>query len=235
MTQPAPNVGLLLSGGLDSSILASHLLNQGRSVQPFYVRSHLVWETTELEATERFLHAIATPSLNPLILLDLPIDDVYGPHWATTGRGVPGGSTADSAVYLPGRNVLLTVKAAVWCQLHGIEELALATLVGNPFADATAEFFERFEAVLGLALGHPLRLLRPFASLNKWQVMQLGRGLPLELTFSCIAPVGNLHCGRCNKCAERQRAFAQAETDDPTPYAGPGAPVTTASSFDGHR
>jgi len=39
------------------------------------------------------------------------------------------------------------------------------------------------------------------------------------LTFSCIAPVDGLHCGRCNKCAERAAAFRLTGTDDPTPYA----------------
>ena len=55
--------------------------------------------------------------------------------------------------------------------------------------------------------------------MNKRQVMDLGRDLPLEFTCSCIAPVNNLHCGRCNKCAERRRAFADAGMTDPTEYA----------------
>ena len=54
--------------------------------------------------------------------------------------------------------------------------------------------------------------------MNKRQVMALGRELPLELTMSCIAPVGELHCGRCNKCAERKAAFADAAMADRTPY-----------------
>jgi 7-cyano-7-deazaguanine synthase len=54
--------------------------------------------------------------------------------------------------------------------------------------------------------------------MTKRQVMQLGRELPLELTFSCIAPVGELHCGRCNKCAERQAAFHEAAIVDRTIY-----------------
>jgi 7-cyano-7-deazaguanine synthase len=50
--------------------------------------------------------------------------------------------------------------------------------------------------------------------------MRLGVGLPLEHTFSCIDPVDQLHCGRCNKCAERSHAFADAGMTDPTEYAG---------------
>jgi 7-cyano-7-deazaguanine synthase len=222
MPHSEPAVGLLLSGGLDSSILLGHLLAEHRTVQPFYVRSHLVWEHEEFRATELFSRAVATPGLRPLVVLDLPVDDVYGEHWATTGRGAPGLESPDSAVYLPGRNVLLAVKAALWCQLHGIEELTLATLAGNPFADATSVFFERFQEVLTLAAGRPIRIARPFGALDKREVMRLGCGMPLELTFSCIAPVGKLHCGRCNKCAERHRAFELAELGDPTRYAQPG-------------
>ncbi|HEY4761317.1 MAG TPA: 7-cyano-7-deazaguanine synthase, partial [Thermoguttaceae bacterium] len=67
--------------------------------------------------------------------------------------------------------------------------------------------------------GGRVTVLRPFAQFDKRQVMQLGRNLPLELTFSCIAPAGGLHCGRCNKCKERRMAFRLIETEDPTTYA----------------
>jgi 7-cyano-7-deazaguanine synthase len=42
--------------------------------------------------------------------------------------------------------------------------------------------------------------------------------VPWELTFSCIRPIGIRHCGRCNKCEERRRAFADAGVKDPTKY-----------------
>ncbi|MGH8558655.1 MAG: 7-cyano-7-deazaguanine synthase [Methylococcales bacterium] len=41
----------------------------------------------------------------------------------------------------------------------------------------------------------------------------------LEGTFSCIATVAEQHCGRCNKCAERKRAFQQAGISGQTDYA----------------
>jgi 7-cyano-7-deazaguanine synthase len=49
--------------------------------------------------------------------------------------------------------------------------------------------------------------------------MELGRGMPLDLTFSCIRPADDLHCGECNKCAERQAAFHAAGMRDKTRYA----------------
>ena len=115
--------------------------------------------------------------------------------------------TPDEAVFLPGRNAVLAIKAALWCQLHGIDELAIATLRSNPFDDASAQFLEQLGKVLSGTRTRPIRLVRPFGEFGKQQVMELGRAFPLELTFSCIAPRKMLHCGRCNKCAERQAAF----------------------------
>lgn len=212
-------IGLLLSGGLDSGILLGHQLAEGLHVQPFYIQSQLFWQREELLAARRFLRAVAAPRLKGLVILELPLGDLYGDHWSVTGRGVPDAISPDDAVYLPGRNALLAIKAALWCRLHGIDELAMAVLRPNPFPDATAGFFDHFEAALDLATGGRVRLIRPFAGLDKRQVMELGRGLPLELTFSCIAPAKGLHCGRCNKCAERIAAFRQIGVDDPTEYA----------------
>jgi 7-cyano-7-deazaguanine synthase len=215
----AATVGLLLSGGLDSGILLGHLLQSGRRVQPFYVRSQLVWEEAELAGVRALLKAMASEMLEPLAVLQMPLRDLYEKHWSITGRNAPDADTPDDAVYLPGRNALLTIKPALWCGMHGIEELALAVLASNPFSDATDEFFRQFEASLQQATGSRVRITRPFAHLRKNEVMELGRGLPLELTFSCIAPVDGLHCGRCNKCAERQQAFRNVGAIDPSRYA----------------
>lgn len=219
-SRPAP-VGLLLSGGLDSAILLGTLLEQGHAVQPIYVRSHLHWEPAEERAVDRFLAAVDAPRLEKLVVLEQPVVDLYGAHWSVTGRRIPDQATPDESVYLPGRNVLLITKAGLWCQLHGIEQLALAVLGSNPFPDATDEFFSSLQRSLELATGKPLAVLRPFAGLDKREVIRLGARLPLGLTFSCLDPRGDLHCGACNKCAERRLAFADAAISDPTEYAAP--------------
>ena len=223
-------VGVLFSGGLDSTILLGHLLRQGRRVQPFYIQSHLVWQPAELCAARRVLESIGAsyPSVGRLVVLELPLADLYANHWSTTGAETPDAQSADDAVYLPGRNALLLLKPALWCQLHGIDELALGVLGTNPFADSTPAFFKAFEATINQGAAAALRVIRPFAAWSKREVMALGRQLPLELTFSCIAPESGFHCGRCNKCAERQAAFRLIEQPDPTHYAA--APTEATGS-----
>lgn len=230
---PTSTVALLASGGLDSSILLAHLARRdciARPVQPIYVRSDVAWHEAELAALRRYLAAIACEQIEPLVVLDLPVADLYGPHWSVTGIGAPGANSADEAVYLPGRNALLIVKAAIWCRLHGVGQLALASLRANPFPDATPEFFAEFQSAINRAVGGNLRIATPFGQFDKRQVMELGRDFPLHLTFSCIGPRmreahhagGGLHCGDCNKCAERRRAFELIGRRDPTLYAAAG-------------
>lgn len=218
MYQPKPSVGVLISGGLDSAILVSHLLDRGETVQPLYVQSGLHWQAAELAALRGYLQAVARPQLAALVVLELPLEDLYAGHWSLSGDATPDAATPDEAVYLPGRNLLLAIKPALWCQMHGISRLALGVLGSNPFADASDEFFASLEAVLA-KLGQPsLTIERPFGKLHKAEVMRLGRAYPLERSFSCIAPIDGLHCGRCNKCAERQAAFRDADLRDATKY-----------------
>jgi 7-cyano-7-deazaguanine synthase len=218
---------VLISGGLDSAILLGELLRTSPEVHPLYVRQGLLWEPPELVALKRFLEALALPSLRPLHVLELPVADLYGRHWSTTGQNVPGADTPDEAVYLPGRNVLLLTKAMLWCQLHQVPAVALAILESNPFPDATPAFFAALEAVVNQGIDGRVTIRRPYAHLSKTEVMQRGQGLPLHLTFSCIHPAGGRHCGVCNKCAERRRAFTDAGLPDRTEYmdATPAQPL----------
>jgi 7-cyano-7-deazaguanine synthase len=216
----AEELVVLASGGADSSILMVDQAMQGRVVWPIYIHFGLAWEDVEEAHLRRFLDAVSGQSLiRPLTVFELPIADVYGSHWSVSGADVPDEATPDDAVYLPGRNVLLLAKTTVWCALHGVGTIALGTLRGNPFSDSSPAFFSGFAVLAGAALDHPLEVITPFAGMSKAEVLERGRDLPLEHTFSCVAPVGNTHCQTCNKCGERRKAFAAVGIEDPTAYA----------------
>lgn len=220
MTQEE-HIAVLVSGGLDSAVLTADLARRFQRVQPLYIRHGLSWEDIELDNLRQFLIRLAHPAIAPLVILHLPVADIYGAHWSVTGQGVPDQHTDDSAVYLPGRNLTLLSKAAIWCSDRRIGKIALAPLNGNPFGDNLPEFYAAMETALGHALGQRFEILRPFSSLSKAEVIRRGAELPLELTFSCARPVSGKHCGMCNKCAERRNAFTAAGVSDPTAYSDP--------------
>lgn len=216
--QTLPPSIALVSGGCDSAIMLSWLAARSRRVHPLYVRFGLAWETEELRHLRRFLRAARLPRVRPLTVVDLPVTDSYGRHWSVTGRGVPGALTADEKMFLPGRNLLLFSRGAMLCGLLKAPVLAVGTLAGNPFADASARFRTLLGRAASAALGRRVRILAPFARMRKAQVLLLGRGLPLHLTLTCVSPEREKHCGRCNKCEERRRGFLAAGIVDRTVY-----------------
>jgi len=224
MTQTNPRehnqrrVCLLISGGLDSCVLSAHLADQDWEIIPLYVRTGLLWEPIELIWIERFLTCLNDRKFSPLKQISLPVGDIYQSHWSTTGNHPPGLHSKDEEVYLPGRNLILLSKATVYCALNQLNIIALGPLKNNPFPDSTAEFFTEFQQVASRALEHDLEIMTPFRHLTKVEVIKLGDHLPLELTFSCISPVGQNHCGTCNKCAERRKSFTSALVQDRTHY-----------------
>ncbi len=221
--QDDQTVAVLLSGGLDSVVLAADQLRRSR-VQPVYVSVGLAWESEELRMLERLL---AAPPLRngmfPLAKLELTMRDVYSStHWAIRGTP-PAYDTPDEDVYLVGRNVVLLAKGGVYCAARRIHRIAMGPLAGNPFPDATPEFFAGFARALSLGLAHELTILTPFVHMHKSEVVALGHalGVPFELTMSCNNPSGGMHCGLCSKCRERRDAFDEARVSDPTHYANP--------------
>lgn len=210
--------GVLASGGVESAALLLWALERYRSVTPLYVRAGLRWEAVELRWLRTLVAGLGNARLASPVILDVPVRDLYRKHWGLTGRGVPDASSPDSAVFLPGRNLLLLSKAAVYASLHGMEAVAIGPLKNNPFPDATAAFVDAMGRAIRLGLDAPITVHTPFRNFHKAEVIARHRHLPWSFTFSCIRPAAGRHCGRCNKCAERRQAFAEAGVRDPTRY-----------------
>jgi 7-cyano-7-deazaguanine synthase len=216
---------VLLSGGVDSAVLAANEAQSAR-VLPVYVSVGLAWEDAEVAMVTALLRApVFAARSEPLTRVEFTMRDVYPPtHWAI--RGVPPAyDTPDQDVYLTGRNLVLLTKAGVVAAQNGAHRIALGPLAGNPFPDARPAFFSMMEQAMSLGLDHRIEIAAPFLQLDKADVIKRGvaLGVPLELTLSCMSPLVTdglpQHCGLCSKCRERRDAFAAAGVSDPSTYA----------------
>lgn len=219
-TQPT---AVLFSAGLDSAVLLAQAATESRP-RPIYVRSGLAWENEETIAAARLLAAPPfAGAVEELVTLIVDMRDVYpSQHWAVRGAA-PGFDTPDEDVYIDGRNIVLLAKASVYMARTGLTRALLGPLAGNPFPDATPEFFTAMARALSLGLDSSIRIETPLAAMHKADVIRLGAslGVPFELTLSCMEPKAGLHCGRCSKCRERRDGFLEAQIPDPTRYREP--------------
>jgi 7-cyano-7-deazaguanine synthase len=229
MNHPADEaVAVLFSAGLDSAVLLAHAAStspHGR-IQPIYVSAGLAWEAEEMAMARRFLSAQTFSSqLVPLVTLTVDMRDVYpATHWAIRGEP-PAYDTPDEDVYLEGRNIVLLSKSSVFMARARIPRVLIGPLAGNPFPDATADFFGAMARALSIGLAAPIAIDAPFVSMTKADVIRLGRslGVPVALTLSCMQPSHGRHCGRCSKCRERIDAFEEAGVKDSAEYVQAGS------------
>lgn len=224
---------MLFSGGLDSAVLlADALARAGPAAPPIiaiYVSAGFAWEREERAMAARlFAAAPFAGRIDPPVELSFDMRDVFPPsHWAVRGTP-PAYDTPDEDVYLDGRNVILVAKAAVYmarrvaAATDAAVVLMLGPLAGNPFADATPEFFTAMGRAMSLGLDLAIAIETPLSTLHKPAVIRRGiaLGVPLELTLSCMDPLDCIHCGRCSKCRERKDGFREAGVPDPTAYRG---------------
>ena len=145
-------------------------------VHPVYVAAGLAWEEGEQRIVEALLCATAVRQRARTAFIPSPASSsacatsTPPTHWALTGTP-PAYDTPDEDVYLHGRNVALLSKAAVYAATRKISRLVVAPLAGNPFPDATPQFFSAFSSALSLGLATPIEIAAPFA-----RPAQRGRG-----------------------------------------------------------
>ena len=212
---------VLLSGGLDSTVLAAQLLADGaetRLLSIDYGQRH----AKELQQAEKIAEALDLPHR----ILRLPdLGPLLGGSSLTDNQvELPEGHYAEEsmkATVVPNRNMILLALAGGHALSLAFDTIAYAAHAGDHtiYPDCRPEFADAMENALGLADWEKLSLHRPFVHLSKTDLVKKGAelGAPLHLTWSCYAG-REKHCGKCGTCVERKEAFALAKVPDPTEY-----------------
>lgn len=210
---------VLLSGGLDSCVLASHLKAEGHEVTPLaidYGQRHRV------ELSHAFYVAAALGmQLERAALADLR-HLLGGSSLTDDTLAVPEGHYTHpsmAATVVPNRNMIMISLAAGYAASVKASAVAVAVHAGDHpiYADCRPEFIAALAPALHLSCGVDLRA--PFARMSKADIVNLGHelGAPMRLTWSCYKGRGS-HCGKCGTCVERREAFDLAGVADPTTY-----------------
>jgi 7-cyano-7-deazaguanine synthase len=214
------NTAVLMSGGLDSTVLAAYLKSLGHQVRCLgidYGQRH----RCELDAAVNVANALDVPYER----LDLSLLRRVLAQGSQTGdTPVPDGHYADESMkvtVVPNRNMILLSVAAGYAITRQCNAIAYAAHAGDHtiYPDCRPEFVAACEAVLWLCDWNPVLLHAPFLKQTKAEIVGIGARIaaPMHLTWSCYKG-GEQHCGKCGTCVERREAFQLAGIYDPTDY-----------------
>jgi 7-cyano-7-deazaguanine synthase len=218
MTQTQkPKCVVVLSGGPDSATVAYWAKNQGYTMYPITFRYGQI-AVKETEAAQKIAQSLGTQTK----IIDLSaLKGIFGDVTALCNADIPLTSEFTAPIIVPFRNAIF-LSAAV---SYAVSVCANKIFYGaqgsdEPFyPDCRREFYEAFEKAARLGTGEEISIQAPFSGMSKAEVLKkaVELGVPLADTWSCYLD-GEKHCGKCESCVNRKKAFQQAGIADPTKY-----------------
>ena len=213
---------LICSGGLDSITLAYKISKE------YELSGLLSFDYGQRHKKEL---AFAVQAANDLSVPHY-VSDISGIGALLSGSAltdnveVPDGHYAEETMRItvvPNRNAIMLSIAYGIASAKKLDAVAAAFHGGDHFIypDCRPGFVKAFEVMEKQALDgfNDIKLYTPFVEISKGDIVSEGAkiNVPFEKSWSCYKG-GDIHCGRCGTCVERQEAFDLAGVNDPTQY-----------------
>ena len=140
------------------------------------------------------------------------------------GEEIPEGHyAADNmkSTVVPFRNGIMLSIAGGYAESLGVKGVVIAAHSGDHaiYPDCRTDFLTAMNQALQLGTYENVRLISPFARVDKTEIARIGGRLGVDFaqTWSCYKGL-EVHCGVCGTCYERKEAFELAGLEDPTEY-----------------
>jgi 7-cyano-7-deazaguanine synthase len=226
-----PTAIVLLSGGLDSAVVAAWMRSRGFDLIALsfdYGQRHRV----ELECAAKVAQHVGAIE-HRVVSLDLRS---FGGSALTDEIDVPKDRAVEQAdeipvTYVPARNTVFLSIALALAEARGARDLAIGVnaLDYSGYPDCRPEFIEAFVRLANLATRDgveaaargkpPFRVHTPLLAMTKAQIVRLGveLGVDFAMTTSCYDPdAEGCPCRHCDACLLRIKGFEAASVADPT-------------------
>jgi len=216
----------VVSGGLDSAVLAHHLRADGwdlRLLSFDYGQRH----RRELDHARRLGDAVG--ARHDVVDLRSAGTLLAGSALTDPDVDVPDGHYTDEsmkATVVANRNAIFVQVAVGVAVAEGAAAVAVGIHAGDhPIYPDCRPAFVTAATQLALVANEGFvvdgfAVLAPFLHSAKSDIVRLGAELGVDFadTWSCYRG-GDVHCGTCGTCVERREAFVLTGVPDPTTYA----------------
>ncbi|MCR6727813.1 MULTISPECIES: 7-cyano-7-deazaguanine synthase [Agrobacterium tumefaciens complex] len=196
------SVVTLVSGGLDSTLVAYLAIEEGLTIHPLFVNYGQRAIEREFDSCKNSMKKLG-------ILDELEIADLSG-----YGRLIRSGLTDASKhivddAFTPGRNMLFLLTAAAYAYQLNADAISIGLLHEETslFPDQTSGFLHDAEALITRIMGRSIKVLAPLAAFHKDEVIQLAKAKGIVGTYSCHLGLEE-PCGDCIACNEFKIAEA---------------------------
>lgn len=208
---------VVLSGGPDSATVAYWAKQQGYRIYPITFNYGQI-ALKETEAAQTIAKKLGATTK----IIDLSaLKEIFSDVTPLCNTNLPLTSEFSSPIIVPFRNAIFLSTAVAYAVTVGATHIFYGAQGSDePFyPDCRREFYEAFEKAARLGTAQEITIKAPFSGSKKSEVIKEGAkmGVPFELTWSCYRD-GAKHCGVCESCVNRKKAFKEAGVADPTKY-----------------
>ena len=223
MTDKSNKALVLLSGGLDSSVVLSICQNKGYDIYAIsfdYGQRHKIeLEYAKFQAT--FFNCISHEVFKM---------EFYGGSALTDDIKVPKNRDSHSmskdipVTYVPSRNIVFLSFASGYAECHDIDNIFIGVnaIDYSGYPDCRKNFIDNFEKLINKSTkkgleGSKFKINTPLINLSKKDIIKLGHknGVDFSMTSSCYSPKLKKNCGVCDSCLLRKQGFEEAGLRDP--------------------
>ena len=223
MSKKSNKALVLLSGGLDSSVVLSVCQDKGYDIYAIsfdYGQRHKVeLEYAKFQAT--FFNCISHEVFKM---------EFYGGSALTDDIKVPKNRDSHSmskdipVTYVPSRNIVFLSFASGYAECHNIDNIFIGVnaIDYSGYPDCRKNFIDNFEKLINKSTkkgleGSKFKINTPLINLSKKDIIKLGHknGVDFSMTSSCYSPKLKKNCGVCDSCLLRKQGFVEAGLRDP--------------------
>src|SRR3981189_3562611 len=223
MVKDAQRAVVLLSGGMDSCVCAALGARgpHGAAVPVSYGQ-----RTEEREQRAFFAICDRLGIRDRLLVRNDALSAIGGSALTDRNIGVPESHAIGHHIpvtYVPFRNAHFLSVAVSWAEVLGAGQIYIGAVEqdSSGYPDCRPAYYEAFNQVIKLGTKDgQIEIVTPLIHLRKSEIVRLGLelGAPFDLTWSCYSREDSA-CGVCDSCVLRLRAFQDAGSTDPIPYA----------------
>jgi 7-cyano-7-deazaguanine synthase len=223
MVKDAQRAVVLLSGGMDSCVCAALAV---RDHEAAAVHVSYGQRTEERERRAFFAICDRLGIQDRLLVRNEALAAIGGSALTDRNIAVPESHAIGGDIpvtYVPFRNAHFLSVAVSWAEVIGAGKVYIGAVEqdSSGYPDCRPEYYRAFNQVVKLGTKDGgIEIVTPLIQMRKSEIVRLGLelGAPFDLTWSCYSREDNA-CGVCDSCVLRLRAFRDAGSVDPIPYA----------------